>query len=113
MRWGIKAVIAESFAEIFFGNCTSLGIPVVRASRSDLEALDAAIKSDPTLDVTVDLAGLKVTFGGKSIDVETLESARDSLTTGQWDFLGQLLDAKDAVAEQSKKIPYLNGFASA
>lgn len=113
MRWGIKAVIAESFAEIFFGNCTSLGIPAVRAKRADLESLDAAIKTDPTLQVTVNLADLKVTFGDQSIDVETLESAQDSLTTGQWDFLGQLLDAKDDVADLAAKIPYVNEFASA
>src|SRR5690606_39263971 len=55
MRWGIQAVVAESFAEIFFGNCTSLGIPCLRASRADLEKLAAAIEADPTKELTVDL----------------------------------------------------------
>jgi len=55
MRWGIKSIIAESFAEIFFGNCTTLGIPCVTATRSDLEKLTAAINADPKVSVTVDL----------------------------------------------------------
>jgi len=47
MRWGIKAIIGESFAEIFFGNCTTLGVPCVCASRGDLEKLTAAVNADP------------------------------------------------------------------
>ena len=112
MRWGIKAIVAESFAEIFFGNCTSLGIAAVRAGRADLNALVAAVQADAGLQVTVDLAALTVCFGDRTITVETLESARDALITGQWDFLGQLLEAKDDVANTASKIPYINGFGA-
>ena len=55
LRWGVKAIVAESFAEIFFGNCTSLGIPCVCASRAYIDKLGAAIQADPKLVVTVDL----------------------------------------------------------
>ena len=51
MRWGLQAIIAESFAEIFFGNCTSLGIPAVTAARADLEQMAAAIQADPKTSV--------------------------------------------------------------
>lgn len=110
MRWGIKAIVAESFAEIFFGNCTSLGIPCVTAARSDLEKLTAAIQNDPKLVVTVDLMANEVRYGSQSIRCCMPDSARQSLTTGQWDFLGQLLDNKNGITATAAKLPYLNQF---
>lgn len=110
MRWGIKAVIAESFAEIFFGNCGSLGIPAVKASRSNLEKLVAAIEQNPALPITLDLQTLKVTAGPLVISVSMPDSARDALVTGQWDYLGRLLSAADQVTKHAASIPYLNGF---
>ena len=110
MRWGIKAIIAESFAEIFFGNCGSLGIPAVKANRADLEKLSAAIGKNPKLEVMVDLQTLKVTAGDVSFYVSMPDSARDALVTGQWDYLGRLLSAADQVSQHAKSVPYLNGF---
>ena len=110
MRWGIKAIIAESFAEIFFGNCGSLGIPAVKASRADLEKLAAAIESDPKLKVTVDLETMKVAAGSVTFPITMPDSARDALVTGQWDYLGRLLSAADKVREHAKTVPYLSGF---
>lgn len=112
LRWGIKAIVAESFAEIFFGNCTSLGIPCVCALRADLETLGAAVQADPNLVVTVDLVAREVRAGSIVAKVTMLESARQSLTTGQWDFLGQLLDNKAGIAATAAKLPYLNHFAA-
>lgn len=112
MRWGIKAIVAESFAEIFFGNCTSLGIPCVCASRADLEKLTAAIQADPKLAVVVDLVAGEVRAGSICAKVTMIDSARQSLTTGQWDFLGQLLDNKPGIATTASKLPYLNHFAA-
>jgi 3-isopropylmalate/(R)-2-methylmalate dehydratase small subunit len=111
MRWGIKAVVAESFAEIFFGNCTSLGVPAVTASRTDLETIAAAVAKNPKLDVTVDLVGGVARFGDQSIPVSLPSNVRDSLVTGQWDFLGQLLDAQPQIQKVASSIPYLNSFA--
>src|SRR5438876_2530381 len=54
-RFGFRAVIAESFAEIFFGNCTTLGIPCVVAAPADIRALADEIERVPNLEVTVDL----------------------------------------------------------
>ncbi|MCA8991396.1 MAG: 3-isopropylmalate dehydratase small subunit [Planctomycetaceae bacterium] len=107
MRWGIQAVVAESFAEIFFGNCIGLGIPVVTASREDLQRLNAAIKANPELAITVDLVAQQITFGEETCACQLPESARDALTTGQWDFLGQLLDNKEAIAKTVESLPYM------
>jgi 3-isopropylmalate/(R)-2-methylmalate dehydratase small subunit len=111
MRWGIKAVVAESFAEIFFGNCTSLGIPALTASRSDLAEMAASLEQDPSQPVTVDLQALQVTIGSKSFPVQMPANVRESLVSGQWDFLGQLLDNQPAIRNTSSALPYLNHFA--
>ena len=110
IRWGINAIVAESFAEIFFGNCTGLGVPCVNAARGDLDKLAAAITADPKLSVTVDLAVKQVRAGSLSFPITMLESARGSLTTGNWDFLGQLLEGADAVKQTAATLPYVNGF---
>lgn len=110
MRWGIHAIVAESFAEIFFGNCSSLGIVAVRASREALQQLAAAITADPSVKVTVDLETLTATAGQTTVDVQMPDSAKDALLTGEWDYLGQLLSAKDQVSAHAASVPYLNGF---
>ena len=112
MRWGIKAVIAESFAEIFFGNCTTLGVPCVAASRSDLDRLAKAITEKPKREITVDLMTKQVRSNEIVFDITILESARSSLTTGNWDFLGQLLEGTAEVKQTAGQLPYLSGFKS-
>ena len=112
MRWGIQAVIAESFAEIFFGNCCSLGIAAVTAGRDDLEKLASAIETEPTLEVVVCLESLTATAGELNIAVALPSSAREALVTGEWDYLGQLLSASCAVKEHVATVPYLNGFSA-
>ncbi len=111
IRWGIKAVVAESFAEIFFGNCVTNGVPCVSVSADAVKKLSAAVSADPQAEVTVDLKALEVRCGSIKFPCTMAESARSSLTTGQWDFLSQLVEAADQVRETAKKLPYLTGFA--
>jgi 3-isopropylmalate/(R)-2-methylmalate dehydratase small subunit len=107
LRWGIKGIVAESYAEIFFGNCNSLGIPAVRATRENLEKLAAAVRADPTTEITLDLKSLTVTCGSLKVPVEMPEAVKESLVSGQWDFLGQLLEGEAAVAKTAKTLPYM------
>lgn len=111
MRWGIRAIVAESFAEIFFGNCTGLGIPAVCAARDDLQQLAAIVSAQPQQTVTLDLPSLTLECGDLQMNLMMLASARDALVSGQWDFLGQLLDNRDAIRERAAALPYLRGFA--
>ena len=111
MRWGIKAIVAESFAEIFFGNCTSLGIPCLTASRADLERLATAIRTCPEKPITVDLQTCEIRFGDEAIAANIPASTRNALMTGRYDFLGQLLEAAPQVRETSAKLPYMTAFA--
>jgi 3-isopropylmalate/(R)-2-methylmalate dehydratase small subunit len=112
IRWGIKGIIAESFAEIFFGNCTTLGVPCVCASRADLESLSNLVAGDPDLWVTIDLEAKAVRAGSHTIPVTILESARSSLVTGRWDFLAQLLEGESQIQQSAMAIPYMNGFTT-
>ena len=99
--------VAENFAEIFFGNSTTLGIPCVSAVREDIAKVAAAIAADPTLEITVDVAALEVRFGGQAIKVTQRETARDALVNGRWDAIGELIDGIDAVKATAKRLPYL------
>lgn len=112
MRWGIKAVVAESYAEIFFGNCTSLGIPAVTASRSDLETLSAAVLADATIEFTLDLTNRQISFGDQTIAVSIPDNAHDALTSGRWDFLSQLLEAGEQIDSTAKSLPYISEFSA-
>ena len=106
-KYGFRAIIAENFAEIFFGNCTTLGIPCAAASREDIAKIAAAIEKDPATEVIVDVARQEVRFGGQSVTVSIRESARDALVNGRWDAIGELLEGQPAVKATAAKLPYL------
>lgn len=103
-RFGFRAVIAQSFAEIFFGNCTTLGIPCVIASEADIKALSDAVNADPTIEVTVDVANDEVRYNGKSFKSSSATTAKEALITGHWDPIGELLEGKDGVADKMKAL---------
>lgn len=107
-RFGFRAVIAESFAEIFFGNCTTLGIPCVCAKSEDITKLAAAVEANPKLDVTVDVANSKVTYGSESFAVTIPSTAHDALVSGRWDPIGELLEAKNAIHERMTALGFAN-----
>ena len=103
-RFGFRTVIAESFAEIFFGNCTTLGIPCVIATADQIKTLAAAVEANPALEITVDVDKLTVSYGDQSFPVTTTDSARDALISGKWDAIGELLEHQDAVAAKMKQL---------
>lgn len=104
---GFRAVIAENFAEIFFGNSTTLGIPCVNAKREDIAQVAAAIAANPRLEIVVDVEKLEVRFGGQTIPVTQRESARDALVHGRWDAIGELLEGRPAVQKLAATHTYL------
>ena len=106
-KFGFRAIVAESFAEIFFGNCTTLGIPCLAASRADIAAIAAAIDRDPAAVVTVDVAARSVSVGGRAYPAAMRDSARDALLNGRWDPIGELLEGLPAAGAQAAKLPYM------
>jgi len=103
---GLRAVIAESFAEIFFGNSTTLGIPCVSLERAQIKELAAAIERDPKLEITVDLEQLEVRAGAKRYPCSIKSSARDALVRGEWDPIAQLLEGQPEAEAVGKQLPY-------
>jgi 3-isopropylmalate/(R)-2-methylmalate dehydratase small subunit len=106
-KYGFQAVVAESFAEIFFGNCTTLGIPCVAASREDIAAVTAAIAANPAIELTVDVAAQQIRFGGRTVAGSVREAAREALVHGRWDPIGELLEGVSAVKATAAGLPYL------
>ena len=109
-RWGIRAVVGESFSEIFFGNAVVLGMPCLTVSASDAEALLSAVEADPQAELTVSVANQTVTLGGAKYHAAVPAGAREALTTGSWDATGALLDHFEQVRSVAQQLPYLNGF---
>lgn len=106
-KYGFRGVVAESFAEIFFGNCTTLGIPCAVATRADIAKVTAAIEADPTVEVTIDLNKQVVRFGSESIAAEIRGSARDALINGRWDAIAELHEGVSQVLSVSAGLAYM------
>ena len=106
-KYGFKAVVAENFAEIFFGNSVTLGIPCACAKREDIAKISAAVEKDPETEVVIDVARQEIRFAGQAVPATFRETARDALVNGRWDAIGELLDGIPAVKETAKKLPYL------
>jgi 3-isopropylmalate/(R)-2-methylmalate dehydratase small subunit len=105
-RAGFKAIIGESFAEIFFGNAIAIGLPAVTMAPEDLAALFQAVEANPELEVEIDLVNEEVRFGGRTAPLFIREEAREALVEGLWDPIGELLEAGELLDEFDRKLPY-------
>ena len=110
-RYGFRAIIAESFAEIFFGNSTTLGIPCVKMSKQDIASLGALIEKTPASLITLDLTENKVTVDDVDFSAEFSMPghAREPLMNGRWDSIADLVDGIGDVKNRVAAIPYLAG----
>lgn len=106
-KYGFKAVVAENFAEIFFGNCTTLGIPCFEAGRDDIAKIAAAIEKNPAAEISVDVVRQEIRCAGQTARARVRAADRDALVNGRWDAIGELLDGLPAVKTTAGKLPYL------
>jgi 3-isopropylmalate/(R)-2-methylmalate dehydratase small subunit len=106
-KHGFRAVIAESFAEIFFGNCIALGMPCLSVSRDDIRKIAAAVESRPNVEITIDIAKGEIRFAGQTVRATLRESAREALVGGRWDAIGDLLEGVGEVKRVAARLPYL------
>ena len=111
--WGIRAIIGESFAEIFFGNSVMIGLLCVTAAPKDIQFLMRLVEEDPSNEFRIDLE-TRTCRGeaGLVIPISLPDHVRDSLMTGAWDTTGLLLDRYEQVNAVSARLPYLGGFSS-
>ena len=106
-KYGFNGVVAESFAEIFFGNSTTLAMPCVIASASDLALLRAEVEANPATVVTIDVVALRVrSSGGLDFPVTMPVSAREALVSGRWDPIQELLDNEPAIMAKAAELNY-------
>ncbi len=111
LRWGIKALVGESFADIFFGNCTALGMPCVSAGAADVAALMAAVEQDPAHELTIALEAMTVTYLNHVYPITLPAAPRRQLLDGTWDATRILLQAEAQVRQLAARLPYVKGFA--
>jgi 3-isopropylmalate/(R)-2-methylmalate dehydratase small subunit len=106
-KWGIQAIVGESYAEIFFGNCVAIGIPCLTASAETVQQLQTILKENPQAPITVDLEAMQVRCGDFQASVSMGEGPRQMLTTGSWDSCGQLVAQVDQIRNTAAKLPYI------
>jgi 3-isopropylmalate/(R)-2-methylmalate dehydratase small subunit len=112
MRWGIDAIIGESFAEIFAGNCLALGIPTVTADEKSITELQAFIDEHPDAEITVDVSNETVTYGGEeteetTVDATVNDAQRTALVEGIWDTTALMKANRQSIESTANDIPYL------
>jgi 3-isopropylmalate/(R)-2-methylmalate dehydratase small subunit len=106
-RHGFRAVIAESFAEIFFGNSITLGMPCLVMDGRDIRALAVLIDEAPQTEINLDIAGGQVSMADVSFPAVLPDHAREALVNGRWDAIADLLEGLDDVRATAEKLPYM------
>ena len=110
MRWGIRAVVAESFAEIFYGNCLALGIPCLITNQTTALQLQEEANQNPKPIFNLDIKTASVSAAGKSWNLELAGGSQQMLLSGRWDGTAQLIANNEALNKTASALPYLNNF---
>jgi 3-isopropylmalate/(R)-2-methylmalate dehydratase small subunit len=109
-RSGVRAIVGESFSEIFFGNSVALGLPCVTADAASVAALMQLVEQNPAVELAVDLDRMRVSAGGADYPVTLPPGARESFLEGTWDATGLLLDRFEEVEAVAARLPYVSGW---
>ena len=109
-RWGIRGIVGGSFAEIFFGNATALGVPCLAVAPKDVEWLMGAVAHQPEREIVLDVEAERVRLGDRTIPARLPEAARKQLLTGTWNATAVLLEAGEEIARVAQGLPYLSGY---
>ena len=104
MRWGIRAIVAESFASIFADNCTAIGLPTVTVSHDRMEELMARCEQNPQEEAVVSIERMQIEYCNRKFSFEQNASQRSAFLCGRWDSLNELLEAKEQVLEIAQAI---------
>ena len=109
-RWGVKAIVGVSFAEIFFGNSLMIGLPCATVTEAEIERLMAAIEADPTVTCRVDLVAGTIAAGNVSVPLGMPDAIRAALRSGDWDATSLLVDRYEDVERTAAALPYVSGW---
>ncbi|MBN1443766.1 MAG: 3-isopropylmalate dehydratase small subunit [Planctomycetes bacterium] len=111
-RWGIRALVGVSFAEIFFGNCAALGVPCVTLAEEEVARLQDAVEKDPALRVIVDVEHRSVMYGERSAPAGLPDGVRQAFLTGTWDSAALLMDRPEEIDAVAARLPYVSLWTS-
>jgi 3-isopropylmalate/(R)-2-methylmalate dehydratase small subunit len=112
-RWGVQAIVGESFAEIFSGNSLVIGLPLVVASPQDIQQLQDLVEEDPSAEMSLDLENKVLKVGNLTVNISLPETTRAALTEGHWDSTAVLASNMAKVRATAARLPYVNGFQAA
>ncbi len=111
-RWGIDAIVGESFAEIFAGNSLVIGLPLVTVKPAQMQRLMDIVEEEPTTAISLDLEQKSLRAGDLTVPISINETSRSALTEGHWDSTAVLAANMPKVRELAARLPYVNGFQS-
>ncbi len=111
-RFGIHAIVGESFAAIFAGNCVMMGVPTVTVGPAEIEMLMKSVEKNPQTTYAVDIEAKTLTCGEQKISIDLPETYRSALIAGSWDSTSLLRANLDKVKKTAGKLPYVSGFQS-
>jgi 3-isopropylmalate/(R)-2-methylmalate dehydratase small subunit len=111
-RFGLKAIVGESFAAIFAGNCTIMGVPAVTVGTKEIEQLMKSVEEEPRTQYTIDLEAKTLTYGSRTIPIDLPETYRSGLISGSWDSTALLRANLEQVKKTAAKLPYIGNFAT-
>ena len=107
MRWGIKAIIGESFAEIFYSNCIAIGIPCFTLAKKDIKPLQ--VRADTgNLFFDIDIKNAIAIEGATKHKLELKESSKNMFLSGEWDATSTLLSNIKLIENKLENLPYIN-----
>ncbi len=106
MRWGIKAIIGESFAEIFYSNCVAIGIPCFTLPKKSIQDIQKYTENK-SLFLEIDLKNCSAKSKDLNFILEIKESSRKMFLSGEWDATATLLENEALVESKSKELPYI------
>ncbi|MFQ5840404.1 MAG: 3-isopropylmalate dehydratase small subunit [Candidatus Methylomirabilales bacterium] len=109
-RWGIRGIVGESFAEIFFTNCVMIGLPCLTVKPEDARGLMERVARDPEGEIVLDVEGGTVSVGGWTIEAHIPEGIRQQFLSGTWNATQILLDAGEAIEAVARHLPYVAGY---
>ena len=106
MRWGIKAIIGESFADIFYSNCLAIGIPCFTLPKKSIEEIQKN-EDNKFLFLEIDLKKALAKSKDLNFNLEIKESSRKMFLSGEWDATSTLLDNKNLIENKFNQLPYI------
>ena len=106
MRWGIKAIIGESFADIFYSNCIAIGIPCFTLSKKSIQEIQNYSENKCLL-LDIDLKNSLAKSQDLNFNLEIKESSRKMFLSGEWDATSTLLENENLTENKFNELPYI------